>query len=126
MTSREDMLRTPERYKSPHLKPIYVVEAFENPDKQILSKDGNGVGLPDRGRVNESGFFHDLDEAIDAVSNNARHVWKRIYGACFILKRYPGLNETTRSGNRMYFVYDEEAGRYVQKEEPEHFSMFVY
>lgn len=131
MTTKEDLLAYVKnemelRNNNPEAKPIFVLCLFENADKELVSKYGNNLGWPDRGRSFEPGFYYSLDWAIEAMNQDAGDIRETCYNAGFILCRFPGLYNSATTNARMYFVWDNEKQGFFQQEEPAIFAYIAY
>lgn len=129
ITKQELKCYAQEKYSArghdPEDKPIWEILLFENPDKEhMLQKNGESVGsgFPDMGDKYTTGFFYDLDTAISVVESNSCDIQEGCYNAAFILCRFQGLYSGCSIHERMYFVWDSEARKFVQAEEPKIFK----
>ena len=98
--------------------PIYEILMFEHPDKELIYPSGKHSGFPDMGATSTSGFYYDINDAIQAVEEDRCGLRETIYDAAFILCRFCGLFQTVSSEFRMYFIWDADKEGYIQKEEP--------
>ena len=131
MTTKEDLLAYVKNKmklhdNNPEAKPIFALYLFENPDKELVSKDGKHLGWPDTGNSYEPGFYHNLDWAIEAMNQNAGDIRETCYDAGFILCRFPGLYDGVTTNARMYFVWNNEKQGFFQQEEPAIFEHIAY
>ena len=102
--------------------PIYEILVFDNPNKELVSRDGKNMGCPDMGDTFTVGFYYDVESAIQALNENRCDLRETCYNAAFILCRFPGLYNVATSSERMYFVWDEERQGFFQTEEPKIFK----
>lgn len=123
MTKIEDILNY---VKSAETEPIYEIFCIENPDKELIYKDGQYSGLPDIGNSYSPGFFYDIYTARHFVKHNLGDIHETCYDACFILCKFPGIYQSVCKDSRMYFVFNHETKEYEQKEEPDIFSHIAY
>lgn len=126
MTTKEQMLEYAAHEKERHegAIPIYEIMMVEYPDKELMLANKKPSGWPDTGASFTAGFYYDLDDAVEAVENNACDIRECLYNGAFILMRFPGLYNSVDSTNRMYFVWEDD--KYVQKDEPKIFAHIVY
>ncbi len=104
------------------VRPIFEILVFEHPDKEWVFPSGKPSGLPDMGTQSNVGFYYDLEDAFDAVSENLCDIRETVYDAAFIICRFPGLYDCVSSNGRLYFVWDGAKGGYKLAEEPEIFK----
>ena len=116
-------LKFAEKYKSRNNgRPIYEIMVFEQPNKELEGKDGKRLQMPDFGCTATMGFYYDLQDAVDAMHENACDIHETVYNAGFILCRFPGLYDCVPKFGRIYMVYDKEKDGYFEVEEPELFE----
>ena len=115
------------RMKKEHRgEPVYEIMLFENPNKELIYKSGKKSGFPDTGSECVCGFYHSIDEAIDAVSTNAGDMRETIYDAGFILCRFPGIYSAVVKEGRIYFVWNNDNHEYRPETEPGIFRNMAY
>ena len=123
MATRESILETVERDKS---NPIYVIMVFENPDMEQISIIGKPLGWPDEGIISYMGFYHNIDDAIEAMHTNRCDIQERLYRAGFVLCLYEGLHSSAGRDERIYFIWDEDRHGFFESEEPDIFRHVAY
>lgn len=127
MTTKENILDyVAARINQYNVAPIYEILLFVNPNTELYSKTGKPLGFPDLGGSDMPGFYYNIQDAIDAMHENACDIRECTYSAGFVLCRFPGLYESAGTKERMYFVWDDEKGGFYEQEEPEIFQHIAY
>ena len=83
---------------------------IEHADKELVYPTGKHSGFPDTGCSMMAGFYHEKEQAIEALHKNAMDIRETVYDAAFLLKRQPGLYQTVGSEDRIYFLWDQDRG----------------
>ena len=108
------------------IKPIYEILVFEHPDKEFVYPTGKHSGFPDMGAQSTVGYYHDFQDAYEAIKENVCDIRETVYDAAFLLCRFPGLYNCVPSYGRLYFVWDDDTYQYEEVEEPEIFKHMAY
>lgn len=104
-------------------KPIYVMQVFEKIDELKNSKTGEGLGWPDTGCVDTVGFHYNIEDAINAMHENACDIQETCYYFGFVYTKWPGVYGRGGTPNdRIFFAWDEEKKGFYESEEPEIFK----
>ena len=109
-------------------QPIYEIMLFEHPCKELMfMRDGVQVpsGYPDAG-MNSMGFYYELDTAIEAMHENWCDIHETVFGAGFILCKFPGLYDAAGPEARIFFAWDEERQGFYEDFEPDIFQHYAY
>lgn len=104
------------------IKPIYEILVFEHPDKELVYPSGKHSGFPDMGAQNNVGYYYEFHSAYTAIQENICDIHETVYDAAFLICRFPGLYNPVGSDGRIYFVWDDSKGGYVEADEPEIFK----
>ena len=63
--------------------PIYEILVFDNPNKELVSRDGKNMGCPDMGDTFTVGFYYNVELAIQALNENRCDLRETCYNAAF-------------------------------------------
>lgn len=130
MATREQILNyVSNRTKVEKQNPIFDILLFEHEYKEKIYHTTKGYkpsGFPDLGSSADVGFYHDLDDAIQAMHENSCDIRECVYNAGFVLCRFPGLYQCAGSDLRMYFTWNDEKGGFFEAEEPKIFEHIAY
>lgn len=105
-------------------EPIYAIMVCTKIEEHIYTmKDENGnekekpSGFPDFGATRVVGFYHEKENAIDAVKENAGDIWETCYDYAIVETVEPGLYQS--SHDRWIFKHNPSTGGYDEIPEPE-------
>lgn len=98
--------------------PIYEIVLFEV-IREWVTNDGKGSGLPDTSGFNTTGFYYELDSAIDAMHENRCDIRETVFNYGFILVHWPGVyNNSATEEERIFFEWNEDKEGFYEAEEP--------
>lgn len=97
--------------------PVYTIMVFE----KIECKHG----FCNLGCKRLVGFYHNFDEAEQAVTTNAGDINETCYNYAIIERVKPGLYQCATSEDRTLYKFNYETHIYNKIEEPEFFNRFV-
>lgn len=138
MVTKEEILNNvktiTDKVADPEYKPVFTILMVEKADEELIyhqsttagEKKDVRSGFPDTGDTFDVGFYHNVDDAIEALASNCCDIQEGIYQAGFILCRFPGVYPVVSSGMRMYFRWNAEEGKFVQAEEPSIFAHIAF
>ena len=92
----------------------------------IIYESGKDSGFPDLGACSTVGFYHELENAIDAMHENGCDIRECVYNYGFVLKRRPGLYNLCGQYERIYFKWDEDRQGFYEAEEPERLKIIAF
>lgn len=95
--------------------PIYAITCMETFEEKIL-KDGRPSGFPTYGSTAFMGFYHDFDDAVESVMENACDINEHCYNYAVVEEILPGLYSYPRP--RWFYKFNREKNEYEPIEEP--------
>ncbi len=107
--------------------PIYTIVVCTKLQELVYKKteaDGTVLKKPsgfiDYGERDEVGFFHEKENAFDAVKGNACDINETCYEYAIVEEVKPGIYSSTH--NRWFFKYNRDRDEYVQIAAPQLFE----
>ena len=102
-------------------KPIYQIMMMENSGAEF-----DIYGWPNIGTTVYVGFYHYIQNAIDAMHENRCDIRECVYNYGFVLTHKPGLYNPAGSYDRIYFKWDEEKQGFYEAPEPETLGVYSF
>lgn len=108
------------------IKSIYVLKLMEKSGAdQLVYDNGKESGFPDTGCMYSPGFYYDLNDAIEAMHENAADIRECCYNYGFVIRLYPGMYNSACKDNRIYFAWDDNKKGFFEADEPELFGIIA-
>lgn len=95
--------------------PIYTITCMEKFEEKIF-EDGRSSGFPTYGSTAFMGFYHDFNDAVESVIENACDINEHCYNYAVVEEILPGLYSYPRP--RWFYKFNREKNEYEPIEEP--------